>query len=178
MKPEARRFIFSTLGSSIVVFNMGFQIGAFDTFSYQTLLLMWVVATVVLLANFTMVKENRFLRLPGIIALLGPSVLLTTFVFVPLNFAEISLTRLIVLLLGFSIFLVTAPYVVYTIIRVTQNDPRRVFYKRRHLIASIGIVAAMAVAGFLIGENHTLFITCFDFERAGDYVPSDCSLIS
>ena len=114
MKPEVMQFILITFGSSLATFYVGFQFGAFDTFPYQIWLSIWVFTVVVILVNFIMEKEKRFLPLWGIIALLVPSILLTTYAIMPLYFPELIDTWVIVtvhaiLTIGGTIVILTVP---------------------------------------------------------------------
>ena len=41
-------------------------------------------------------------------------------------------------------------------------------------VALPAIVLLMGAAGFVLGKNHTRFLTCENFKVGGHYIPEDC----
>jgi hypothetical protein len=52
------------------------------------------------------------------------------------------------------------------LLKITQCKPK---------IAIAAIVVSLALAGFLVGRNHSHFLTCKDFELSGNFVPPNCA---
>ena len=45
---------------------------------------------------------------------------------------------------------------------------------RRDQIAVVVSIVVIGAGGLYVGANHDRFVTCSDFERAGDYLPENC----
>lgn len=175
MTKDAKRFLLTTIGLSIIAFNVGFQIGAFDTLFYTHSFNFWVISVVIILANFVLKKSNRFITWKGFIALLSPSIIIATLFLLPRNAQDITLTPIITITLALFLLLFSLPYITIVLLRITQDDPEGVFYQKKHLFASIAIVTFMGVIGFLAGTFHPLFLNCMDFARHGNFIPLDCN---
>lgn len=67
----------------------------------------------------------------------------------------------------------TLPYLLYVLVLTTVPDADRLKTPKLRQ-ALCDIVVFIAMAGFAIGQNHRLFLTCQDFKVAGDDVPIDC----
>ena len=67
----------------------------------------------------------------------------------------------------------TLPYVLYVIIVAVVPDIDRLTHTKLR-VALLGILLVTAIAGFVIGKNHSLFLTCEDFKVGGHDIPRNC----
>ena len=78
------------------------------------------------------------------------------------------------LIFGTTIFVtvVCLPFVAW--ILVSAINPEFSHLSMRSRVAIFGAVAFFAIAGWLIGNRHDIFLTCEDFEVSGNFVPKTC----
>jgi len=67
----------------------------------------------------------------------------------------------------------TLPYLLYVIIVAVVPDIDRLKHPKLRVALS-GILLVMAMAGFVIGKNHPLFLTCENFKVGGHDIPENC----
>jgi hypothetical protein len=66
----------------------------------------------------------------------------------------------------------TFPYLLYVAIVAVVPDIDRLNTKLR--LALLVIVLVMTTAGFVLGRNHFLFLTCENFKVGGHDIPANC----
>jgi Sec-independent protein secretion pathway component TatC len=67
----------------------------------------------------------------------------------------------------------TLPYLLYIIIVAVVPDIDRLKHLKLR-VALFGIILVTAIACFLIGKNHPLFLTCENFKVGGHDMPRNC----
>jgi hypothetical protein len=67
----------------------------------------------------------------------------------------------------------TLPYLLYVVIVAVVPDIDRLTHTKLR-VALLGILLVMAMAGFVIGKNHPLFLTCENFKVGGHDIPRNC----
>ena len=67
----------------------------------------------------------------------------------------------------------TLPYLIFVLVMVAIPDVERLTHPTLRT-AIFGIAFLVVLSGYGIGRNHNHFITCFDFEVSGNYVPKNC----
>ena len=167
---ELRTLIVSALGLTLSAWDIAFNLGVHGTIFYNKLQTLWVAATVVLLCVFLAGKAVHGVSRIGMLALFSPTVWLILNVFA----SQFSLTWLneILLLSGLIIYAVSIPYILYVLFELAQSDFFRLTpYHRDRLI---GIVLFITVLGYLMGVFNQYFVSCEQFEIAGDQPPAEC----
>jgi hypothetical protein len=66
----------------------------------------------------------------------------------------------------------TLPFLLYVAIVAVVPDIDRLNTKLR--VALLIIVLVMTAAGFVLGKNHFLFLTCENFKVGGHDIPANC----
>jgi hypothetical protein len=61
----------------------------------------------------------------------------------------------------------------YVIIVAVVPDIDRLTHTKLR-VALLGILLVTGMAGFVIGKNHSLFLTCEDFKVGGHDIPANC----
>ncbi len=173
---EARAFVLAAVALATSVFGIAFWFGIFQTVFFEHLFYIWVASTVAFAASLFVPPIDA---LPALMSWRGRAVLLLPSIWLLLEAtSEItvsasSITESLLWALSIGVVALTLPYLLYVLVLITVPDVDRL--KTPELRRALcGIVAIIAVAGFAIGQNHRLFLTCQDFKVAGDDVPVDC----
>lgn len=170
--PSARNYVVIVVGLSLLVWDIAFNYGVFNTVFFDRYFTVWVICTAVLLASVFLPHNQRPLGIGGAIALFVPTGWLILVALLPTDtttlprYGQAIITTLIV------ISVLSLPYIVYVLLGVTQ--PGDIDLPRR---LTIGVVAALLVIGgigFLVGRNHPHFLTCEQFRVSGNDVPALC----
>jgi hypothetical protein len=181
---EKRGFFVTLVTVSLVVFDMAFSIGAYGDLFFETYLKIWVAAMVVILGSLALPRNNRPIGTKGIFLMLLPtlyfpaSVATTLLVSQPIDeTGEASLTDLwmfIILLITALAYVISLPYVVFTLARILDTNLVEL-PTRRMRISLVVIALAMGVSGFGLGTLHPYWLTCEEFLTAGTYIPANCT---
>ena len=67
----------------------------------------------------------------------------------------------------------TLPYLLYVIVAAVVPDIDRLKHTKLR-VALLGIILVTAIAGFVIGKSHPLFLTCENFKVGGNDMPTNC----
>jgi len=176
-RAEAKVFVISAIALSATVSNAAFWYGVFGIIFFTHLLYVWVAATAALLASFFIPRmDTPAVRLPwrGRFLLALPTVWLVLSAFIDIEAYRTdspgTWARWLVTLA--SAFL-TLPYLLYVIIVAVVPDIDRLKHPKLRVALS-GILLVMAMAGFVIGKNHPLFLTCENFKVGGHDIPENC----
>jgi hypothetical protein len=165
-----RAFSLVVVGMSVAVWWPAFTLGAWGDLFFDQQLLVWVAATA---AFFVVLLRPRALgrRWPTLLALAVPSLWLV------LWFLDDATTRdvltAVVTLLGVVVGLVGIPFTLWALVRVIWPEIASDLPLRTR-IGAIVIVAAIAVASFVLGVNENRFLTCQDFDLSGNSRPPGC----
>ncbi|MEM9954048.1 MAG: hypothetical protein AAF846_20730 [Chloroflexota bacterium] len=167
-----RNYYVTLVATSFAAWTLMFNYGAYNTVFYRTLLAIWVLCTVIFLATVMLPKHERPFGTTQLIGLLLPTLWLISFFLRPffLN-EEQGLYQVVDDVLAF-ITVLALPNVGYAILIITQGEALRLPW--RLLFAMIIIVLVVSVAGYWMGANNYLFLTCEEFAVAGDFMPLNC----
>ena len=176
-RAEAKVFVISAIVLSTTVSYIAFWYGVFGTIFFDYLLYVWIAATAALLASlFIPQMETPPLKLPWrgrfILALPTVWLVLSTFIDVEAYRPDSPGTWVLWVVTLASAFL-TLPYLLYVIIVAVVPDIDRLTHTKLR-VALLGILLVTAIAGFVIGKNHSLFLTCEDFKVGGHDIPANC----
>ena len=173
---EAKVFLLSSIVLSTAVFNIAFWYGVTGAVFFEHLFYIWVAASVALAASMLIPHLSA---LPPFVSWHGRFVLVLPTIWLALE-AAIGPAALLseaqqwmLWSLAISILVLTLPYITYVLVLITIPDIE--YLRSAELRAALfGFALASAVAGLAIGLNHPRFLTCRDFEIAGDHVPPNC----
>ena len=160
-----RSFVLVTVPGALVAWHIGFEIGAFDTVAYQRVFSVFVVSRVVLLASFVAAADGTHSSAVRRFALATPLLYLV----VDLLFLDES--PIVSKVLGIAV-IATLPYALWVAARLMGVAYFEL--SRRDQIAVVVSIVVIGAGGLYVGANHDRFVTCSDFERAGDYLPENC----
>lgn len=176
-RAEAKVFVISAIVLSTTVSYIVFWYGVYGTIFFDYLLYVWIAATAALLASlFIPQMETPPLKLPWrgrfILALPTVWLVLSTFIDVEAYRPDSPGTWVLWVVTLASAFL-TLPYLLYVIIAAVVPDIDRLTHTKLR-VALLGILLVTGMAGFVIGKNHSLFLTCEDFKVGGHDIPANC----
>jgi hypothetical protein len=176
-KAEAKVFVISAIVLSATVSSAAFWYGVFGTIFFEHLFYVWVAATVALLASLFVPRiETPPIKLPwrGRFVLALPTVWLVLSAFIDIEaYRPDSPSSWALWVLAVASAFLTLPYLLYIIIVALVPDIDRLKNTKLR-VALCGIVLVMAIAGFVIGKNHPLFLTCENFKVGGHDLPMNC----
>lgn len=162
---EARTFVVVVLGSGLVAWQVGFDLGAFETVDHRWRWTIWVLSFTALVSSFIFRNSEFALRRRWQIVLAIPTLRLVSDYFLP--YGE-SLASNATLLAAAATF----PLALYTLARLLAGH---YFGMRTRIrVAATAMIVAIFIAGLVVGEAHPRYLECEDFERIGDYVPANC----
>jgi hypothetical protein len=166
-------FFAITIAGSLYVWNVAFTFGAYHTLFYHHRQQLFVTALVVLLGSLIMRPQLRIK--PWLLTLFAPPLLLVVLRFVfPVNHSirEAYAVRIADRVLVVATAAVV-PFIMWIIARLLAPD-YFTLPGRRAKIGVIAIIATVALIGFAVGRLNTHFLTCEDFQIAGDDEPKGC----
>ena len=163
---EARTFVVVVLGSGLVAWQIGFDLGAFDTVDHRWRWTIWVLSFTALVSSFIFRNSEFALARRWQLVLALPTMRLISDFYLP--YGE-SLVSNVVLLISAA----TLPLALYTLARLLAGHYFGMSTGIR--AAATVMIATIFIAGLVVGEAHPRYVECDDFERIGDYVPENCT---
>lgn len=165
-----RAFFAATLGAALLVWNLTFSLGAYHTVFYWRLFQIFVVATVLLLGAIVL-RDSLRVRLWTMALLALPTLWVVVRVIAFAGNADVQQAAD----LGLGILVVISmPFTLLAAARIVSPEYFALQGRRFKAIA-VGIVAVVAIAGFLVGQFNYVFTTCQDYVVAGDNQPDNCN---
>jgi hypothetical protein len=170
---ELRGFFATTLGISLLVWDLAFTLGAYHTVFYYRLTQIFVVSAVLLLGALVL-RRSLTVR-PWMIAILSiPVVWLAWRLLTPVGGFWPGVYRAIeVVLVG--LVLATLPMTLWVVLRILAPDYFALSSVRLRL-AGLAIVSFIALAAFLTGQFNYHVFSCRAFDVAGENLPPNCRL--
>ena len=173
---ESRAFVLSSIAIATGVFGISFYYGAFGTVFFDHLFYVWVASTVAFVASLFVPPVDAlpaFISWRGRFVLGLPSVFMIWLFFSENPSLNIANAGWVEWVLAIVIVGLTLPYLIFVLILVAIPDIEQLQHPR--LRTAIVVIAFMVVlAGYGIGRHHDRFITCYDFEISGNYIPENC----
>lgn len=166
--PSDRATLLVTVGSATVAFMLGFNVGAFGVIFFDQLLLVWVIATIVLVASIISdLPPNTW---PRRLILLLPSLwVLSAWVD---NAQDVSEGERMVFFLTLAVTAVALPFVAWILVTAINTDFEEL--PRGNKLLVIAAVGIAIVVGFGIGARNDFILTCDDFRISGNDLPTNC----
>ena len=165
-------FIVAAIGLSATVWDIGFNLGVYNTIFFDRILLVWVVSTAIVLASLLVPAHQSPLRWPGLLVLILPSLWLVLRILDDTSTSGQPIDS-IILGVGFLVWLISLPYVGYVFLSITNPDILHLTV--RFLVCLAGIVLIMGCLGYVLGKNNPLILSCYDFNISGNNVPANCA---
>lgn len=176
-RAEAKVFVISAIALSAILSNEAFWYGVFGKIFFTNVLYVWVAATAALLASlFLPQMEMPLANMPwrGRFLLALPTVWLALSAFLDIEtYRPDSPGTWVLWVTTLASAFLTLPYLLYVIIAAVVPDIDRLKHTKLR-VALLGIILVMAIAGFVIGKNHPLFLTCENFKVGGHDIPTNC----
>lgn len=162
---EGRTFVLLAAGAGFAAWEVGFDLGAFNTIDHRRFWAIWILCTVALVAGALFPDPDlaKAWRFRWVLAI--PSLWLLSDV-AQVGTGQTATSILVVL------SVMTFPLALYVIAELLAGDFFRL--QRRSQMALVGLVALIAATGWYVGNGNDRFLTCEDFERAGDFQPENC----
>ena len=167
---ELRTLLVSALGTSLAAWDIAFNFAIHGAVFYDKLMAVWVIATVILLA--IMLSDQRsVLGRWGVVMLLLPT---GWFIFFALSPAIATAWYAgLAWVVAMVIFIAAIGYILSILAWLLDNDGVTLSAAYRNRL--IAIVLFVSMVGYLVGSNHLYFVSCKQFQLAGDSVPADCA---
>lgn len=165
-------FFVSLVALSVGLWEIGFNLGAYDTIFFHHIFTVWFVSLAFFFAFLVLPKKlepcSRWALLPLVMPTLW-------FVAESVKFFgnAFSFWNTIGTLLGVISLSLCLPYMLYLLLSITQSEALEI-RPRRLLFQLLCIAVLIFLIAYFIGENHHLFLTCEDFDRSGSFVPDNC----
>ncbi|GAA1951190.1 hypothetical protein [Microbacterium aquimaris] len=168
--PQDGRVGVAMVGMAVVVWWPAFTLGAYGDLFFDQLMAVWAAATAAFV--FVLVERRPVgVRLLRAFLLLLPSVWLALMFFV--GDEEEDLFVFLIDAGAILAVLIGLPFTLWLLVRIVWpefGEETRVSTK--WLIALV--VVGVAAASFVLGLNHTAFLTCEDFIDSGNAAPAGC----
>jgi hypothetical protein len=162
---QARTFVLVVIPGALVAWDMGFELGAFETFSYKRAFALFVVSVAVVAATFIADDDTYATSYWSRAILSMPALFLVADFLVEDRSANLALLFTLTLLVVF-------PYALWVVARLI-NIEFFALTNRNRAIACV-MIAVVGLLGLYVGSRNDRFLFCSDFERIGDYQPKNC----
>ena len=166
VRPAARTFVVTATGASLAAFNLGFDLGAFENVDHRKIWAIWVLSTVALISSYALADADYKLGGSWRLALLPCRACGCS----PTSSSPRDSQAVVTILLVASV--IALPFALYVLARLVAGDFFELTNRLRWvLIATVLLVFAV---GWYVGDGHERFLSCADFELAGEYTPENC----
>lgn len=163
-------FFAVTIAASLFAWNTMFDLGAYHVVFYRTRHQLFVLSLVVLLGGLAMRRRAHIN--PWLLALFSPPLVLVLLQLVfPVNHSGAAIRVIAHVLVVATV--AVSPFVLWVVARLLAPNYFTLPDRKTKLVV-IGIVAVVALIGFAVGRLDDHFLTCEDFQVAGDDTPSNC----
>ncbi|MEZ5381507.1 MAG: hypothetical protein R2754_06885 [Microthrixaceae bacterium] len=162
---QARTFLLVVIPGALVAWDMGFELGAFETFSYKRAFAVFVVSVAVVAATFIADDDTYATSYWSRAILSLPALFLIADFLVEDPSGDLALLFTLTLLAVF-------PYALWVVAHLIHIE----FFAlttRNRAIACV-MITVVGLLGLYVGARNYRFLFCSDFERIGDYQPSNC----
>jgi hypothetical protein len=182
---QTRGFLVTLVTLCLVSFDMAFTIAVYGDVFFETYLKIWAAGAAVIVGSMMVSRARRPVGPVGLIVLGLPtlyfpaSVLSTWMLAHPLDESFFGLLTMVFALLTTVVmaiaYLIALPFVMYTLARIL--DPSLVqMPTTRMRVSLVAAAAILASAGGLMGFTHPYWMTCDEFEMAGNKAPATCTV--
>lgn len=168
----ARTFLLLSITLAYHMFNAGFELGAYGELFYIHKITAWSLVTGALLALLILPRKVSGIKVWQLFVLLIPSVWVMLASYFGLQ-NQGTIIRPGLFLLATVSYLFCLPYAIYIVVEIVNPD-LLTLKGWKPKIGMIVVALFFLSIGILSGERNYLFMTCNDFEIAGDTPPTNC----
>lgn len=155
----------------IVVWNLGFDLGAFHTVLYRNLMNSWVFAAATFVTLLYLKWHNK--------TAISSYALLIIFIpiFWPLiDYLDQHIENNYIhnfIIYYYLIMAICLGFTLYIFLKMIKYD---IFdhLTKTHLAFVVLTVSSVAFLGFQVGSHHQLFLACGHFRISGEFIPPNC----
>ncbi|MEM1411110.1 MAG: hypothetical protein AAGH19_02045 [Pseudomonadota bacterium] len=169
--PAERSFLLMCVAVAYPAWDVGFDYGVYGQLMYHKLLLVWSLATALLLAMLAIPGIRRTLPPRAWLAVAFPSSWIVL-VLIARAAPEDLFLRYLLFFSGVVTYAICLPYVLYMAVAIAYPELLKAPRRLPRLV--MGCFLLFALAGFFAGRHHSWIVNCEDFELAGQHVPVDC----
>jgi hypothetical protein len=175
MSASTRTYLLAVVGLSTVLWDLGFNLGAFGTIFFDKLFFVWVACTTILIGSLFVPAKKRPFGPFGAVVMTLPTIWLILQVWdtLSINEAEIIDIDIAIFVIAIVVTVLSLPYVARILISVTVSESLSI-KSRKLQTAVIAIAVAAGLTGYFVGTNNHLFLTCQDFKVSGNDLPANC----
>ena len=170
-QPEIRTFFVSTIATTLVAWDIAFDLGAFHTVFFARRHQLAVVVFVVVLGTLA-VRRQVHVHWWVLVLLSVPFLWMGFRLIFPVQDAR-GLTADVDT--GFFIAIILIYPVAFWIVLRLMAPNYFGIPNRRLKVASMAIVIVVSAMGYLVGEFNNRFLTCEEFAVSGNDLPADCA---
>jgi hypothetical protein len=164
-----RAFFATTIGGSLLVWDLTFTLGAYHTVFYSRLFQILVVSTVLLLGSILL--RDRIRVRPWMRAILAiPLVWLLFRMVPPIGSPR---TAAVVDDVFVAAILATLPFTMFAVARILAPEYFTLPHPRLKATAIV-IIVLVGAGGLVAGQFNYQVTTCHDYTVAGNNTPSNC----
>ncbi|WP_291045378.1 hypothetical protein [Herbiconiux sp.] len=158
------------IGMCVVVWWPAFTIGAWGEPFFDQALGVWAASTAALIVVLLERRRRGGRKVWRVLALLTPTLWLVLS-FVVQDASDDAV--LAVAVIGVVVAVLALPTAIWVLARMVWPELGETTWKERLIV--LGAVGFIAVASFLLGANHSRFLTCEDFSLSGNSEPPGCT---
>jgi hypothetical protein len=171
LSPQARTFLICSIALAYHVGSAGFELAAYGELFYMRKITAWSTMTATLIALLVLPRAAANVSPWQFGVLAVPSIWLVGIMI--LGSHSTTITRPVLFMLATASYLVCLPYALYLIVEIVNPDLLNLEgWKPKARLAAVAIF--FFLLGYGGGVRNDLFLTCEDFEIAGDTPPMNC----
>jgi len=175
MSASIRTYLLTVVGLSTILWDLGFNLGAFGAIFFDKLFFVWVACTTILIGSLFVPSKKRPFGPFGAVVLALPTIWLIMQVWENVSPIKTKIVDIdvVILLIAIVVSTLSLPYVARILISVTVSESLSI-QSRKLQMAVITIAMVAGLTGFFVGANNYLFLTCQDFKVSGNDLPANC----
>lgn len=165
--------VIATIVLGLVAWRLAFNAGAYDVVFYEDVYSVVVASSILAVATATNRPFSGRWNVLACSALAGPLVWLGAAVAVE-GSTGMALERPVFAVALAIVIVVSIPLTLRLLVELFHPELTTTATRGLTLVA-LAVLAAVALAGFLVGRGNDRFMTCSDFEIAGSARPDNCA---
>lgn len=172
LHPTARTFLICAIALAFPIWSAGFELGAYGGLFYMRKITAWATVTAALIALLLIPRKGASVSPLQLLILAVPSIwMLTVTVIQTQTGGEI--LRPVLFVLAMTSYLFCLPYALYLVVEII-NPQLLTLEGWGPKVRLVALAVIFLAAGFGVGARNDLFMTCHDFQVAGDSPPANC----
>ena len=171
LNSRIKTFIITVVSSSLVIWDLTFNLGAYGVVFFDKIFASWVTASATLLGCLLLPKSRSPVSNFGLVIMAFPTI---SFFFLLVKDTVISHPILppFIIFMSFISYGFCLPYTIFVILYLTQKD--LIQLPKQLLIRLVIIIIVIGSISYLVGRYNYFFLSCSDFKVSGNDLPSNC----